>query len=369
METLERWRLVLGAAADPESEVGLDSAQSGMDGVLEALYDAERQGGLGKSSPKVNRWLGDIRRFFPTPVVQVLQRDALERLGLRQLLLEPELLAGIEPDVHLVGALLSLNKILPDKTRETAREVVRRIVEDLQRKLRAPLLQAVNSALHRTARNRRPRNKDIDWRRTIYANLKHYQPALGAIIPETIYGYGRKSHALRHIIFLTDQSGSMADSVVYAGVFGAVLASLRTLQTNVIAFDTAVVDLSEHLHDPVELLFGTQLGGGTDICKALGYAQTLVRTPQDTILILLSDLYEGGNRQEMLKRTQQLVQSGVSMIALLALSDEGAPSYDHENAAALAAMGVPAFACTPDRFPELMAAAIDRQDLGSWKKA
>jgi hypothetical protein len=369
METLERWRLILGAAADPDAEVGLNSAQSGMDGVLDALYDAERQGGLGNSSPKINRWLGDIRRFFPTPVVQVLQRDAVERLGLRQLLLEPELLAGIEPDVHLVGALLSLNKVLPDKTRETAREVVRRIVEDLQRKLRAPLLQAVNTALNRTARNRRPRNKDIDWRRTIYANLKHYQPEIGVLIPERIYGYCRKGHALRHIIFLTDQSGSMADSVVYAGIFGSVLASIRTLQTNVIAFDTAVVDLSAHLHDPVELLFGARLGGGTDIAKALGFAQTLVRTPQDTILILLSDLYEGGNRQDMLKRLRQLVQSGVCIVALPALSDEGAPSYDHENAAALAAMGIPTFACTPDHFPDLMAAAIGRQDLNTWRRA
>jgi Mg-chelatase subunit ChlD len=257
--------------------------------------------------------------------------------------------------------------VLPDKTRETAREVVRRVVEDLQRKLRPQLLEAVRAALQRADRNRRPRNKEIDWRRTLYANLKHYQPELRAIIPETIYGYGRKGHALRHIIFLTDQSGSMADSVVYAGIFGAVLASVRSLQTDLIAFDTAVVDLSEHLHDPVELLFGAQLGGGTDIAKALAFAQTRIRTPQDTILILLSDLYEGGNRQEMLKILSRLVQSGVRTAALLALSDEGAPAYDHENAAALAALGIPAFACTPDRFAELLSAAIAREDLSRWK--
>ena len=367
MDTLTRWRLILGAAADPAAETSLGERQAGMDQALELLYNTDRRGGLGSSSPKINRWLGDIRRFFPSSVVQVMQRDALERLGLRQLLLEPELLSGIEPDVHLVGALLSLNKVLPDKTRETAREVVRRVVEDLQRKLRPQLLEAVRAALQRADRNRRPRNKEIDWRRTLYANLKHYQPELRAIIPETIYGYGRKGHALRHIIFLTDQSGSMADSVVYAGIFGAVLASVRSLQTDLIAFDTAVVDLSEHLHDPVELLFGAQLGGGTDIAKALAFAQTRIRTPQDTILILLSDLYEGGNRQEMLKILSRLVQSGVRTAALLALSDEGAPAYDHENAAALAALGIPAFACTPDRFAELLSAAIAREDLSRWK--
>jgi Mg-chelatase subunit ChlD len=367
MDTLIRWRLILGAAADPAAETSLGERQAGMDQALELLYNTDRRGGLGSSSPKINRWLGDIRRFFPSSVVQVMQRDALERLGLRQLLLEPELLSGIEPDVHLVGALLSLKKVLPDKTRETAREVVRRVVEDLQRKLRPQLLEAVRAALQRADRNRRPRNKEIDWRRTLYANLKHYQPELRAIIPETIYGYGRKGHALRHIIFLTDQSGSMADSVVYAGIFGAVLASVRSLQTDLIAFDTAVVDLSEHLHDPVELLFGAQLGGGTDIAKALAFAQTRIRTPQDTILILLSDLYEGGNRQEMLKILSRLVQSGVRTAALLALSDEGAPAYDHENAAALAALGIPAFACTPDRFAELLSAAIAREDLSRWK--
>jgi hypothetical protein len=158
----------------------------------------------------------------------------------------------------------------------------------------------------------------------------------------------------------------MAGSVVYAAVFGSVLASLRSVQTNLVVFDTAVADISEYLHDPVELLFGTQLGGGTDIHKALAYSQTLVHTPQDTIIVLISDLYEGGNRAEMLKKANGLRQAGVSMVALLALSDEGAPNYDHENAAAFAALGIPTFACTPQLFPEMMAAAIGRLDLEQW---
>lgn len=364
--TLERWRLILGRAADPEHDLPLQGDQAGMDQVLEALYDSDRKGGLGRSSPQVNRWLGDIRRYFPTPVVQLLQRDALERLGLAQLLLEPELLAAIEPDVHLVGAILSLQKAMPDKTRETARSVVRRITDDLERRLRATLQDAVRQALNRSVRNRRPRHNEIDWHRTIYQNLKHYQPDLRAIIPERIAGFGKKGKALRHIILLVDQSGSMAGSVVYAAVFGAVLASLRAVQTHLVVFDTAVADLSEHLHDPVELLFGTQLGGGTDINKALGYAQTLVHAPQDTILVLISDLYEGGNRAEMLKKAHALRQAGVQMAVLLALDDEGAPGYDHDHAAALTAMGIPAFACTPQLFPDLMAAAIGRQDLRQW---
>lgn len=363
---LARWRLILGQKADSETEVSLDTVQQGMDNVLEALYDAQRQGGLGSSSPNVNRWLGDIRRYFPKAVVQVMQRDALERLGLTQLLLEPELLADVEPDVHLVGALLSLNKALPDKTRETARAVVKKVVEDLEKKLRAPLREAVQSALHRSVRSRRPRPGEIDWRRTIYQNLKHYQPEFQTIIPERLVGFGRKGHALRHVILLLDQSGSMAGSVVYAGILGSVLASVRSVQTNVVAFDTAVVDLTEYQHDPVELLFGTQLGGGTDIARALGYAETLVRSPQDTILVLISDLFEGGDTTALFKKAAALRRAGVTVIALLALSDEGAPAYDHDNAAVLGTFDIPAFACTPALFPDLMAAAIQKRDLKIW---
>lgn len=362
----ERWRLILGQQADPEESVPLDTGARGMDNVLEALYGGQRKGGLGSSSPNVNRWLGDIRRYFPAPVVQVLQRDALERLGLTRMLLEPELLASVEPDIHLVGALLSLNKVMPVQTRETARMVIKKVVDDLEKRLQNPLRESIQRALQRAARNRRPRPAEIDWRRTIYQNLKHYQPEYRTIIPETLIGFSRKGQALRHIILLTDQSGSMASSVVFAGVLGAALASVRAVQTHVVVFDTAVADLSEYLHDPVELLFGTQLGGGTDIHKALVYAQTLVRVPQDTILVLISDLFEGGNRAEMLKKAHELRQAGVTMIALLALSDEGAPAYDHENAAAFAALDIPTFACTPDLFPELMAAAIQRQDLKKW---
>jgi hypothetical protein len=214
MKSIERWRLILGQAADPAAEVELDAGQGGMDRTLEALYDADRQGGLGRSAPAINRWLGDIRQYFPTPVVQVMQRDALERLNLTQMLLEPELLAGIEPDVHLVGTLLSLNQVLPAKTRETARQVVRRVVADLEKKLAAPLREALLSALNRAARNRRPRPHEIDWRRTIHRNLRHYQPSLKTIIAERLTGFGRKGQALRHIILVTDQSGSMASSVV-----------------------------------------------------------------------------------------------------------------------------------------------------------
>lgn len=373
-ERQRRWRLILGGHEADGLGFALTGADSAMDECLSALYDAERQtaerkAGLGASSPKVARWLGDIRTYFPSSVVRVMQQDALERLNLRQLLLEPEMLEAVEPDVQLVATLVSLSRVMPNKTKETARLVVRKVVEELERKLANPLRQAVLGSLNRAARNRRPRHNEIDWPRTIRANLKHYQPDYQTIIPATRIGFGRKRSSLRDVILCVDQSGSMATSLVYSGIFGAVLASLPAVSTRMVVFDTAVVDLTAELQDPVELLFGTQLGGGTDINRAVAYCQGLVRQPQDTILILISDLYEGGDQREMLKRVASLVAAGVQVIALLALNDDGAPIYDHNVAAQFASLGVPAFACTPDLFPALMAAAINRQDIAQWAAA
>ena len=295
-----------------------------------------------------------------------MQRDALERLNLRKMLFEPELLSQIEPDVHLVTTLLALNKVLPRRTRDTARQVVHEVVQALLAKLKNPAQQMLMGSLNRATRNRRPRYHEINWGRTILMNLKHYQPQYGTVVPERLAGYGRKRSALRHIILCVDQSGSMAASVVYASVYGAVLASLPAFKTDMVVFDTSVVDLTAHLHDPVELLFGTQLGGGTDIDRALGYCQGLVTRPQETILVLISDLYEGGNKEGMLQKTAALVAAGVQVIVLLALSDKGAPSFDRTLAAVLLALGVPSFACTPDLFPDLMAAAINGRDIKQW---
>ena len=372
-ERLRRWRLMLGPEAD-SGGFTLTGDDINIDRALGSLYgdkagfgkSTDRRGGSEASAPNVARWLGDIRTYFPSSVVRVMQKDALERLNLRQMLLEPEMLEAVQPDVHLVATLISLKSVIPSKTMDTARQVVRKVTDELIRKLANPMRQAVNGSLNRAIRNRRPRHNEIDWHRTIRANLRHYQPEYKTIVPETRIGYGRKRSALRDIILCVDQSGSMASSVVYSSIYGAVLASLPAVRTQMIVFDTSVVDLTEELHDPVDLLFGAQLGGGTDINRALTYCQGLVRRPTDTILVLVSDLCEGGNKVEMLKRAASLVASGVQVVALLALSDQGAPYFDHDNAAQFAALGVPAFACTPDQFPDLMAAAISRRDLGQW---
>jgi Mg-chelatase subunit ChlD len=369
-ERMRRWRLVLGGEDAEGTGAELVGDDLRRDEVLGQLYDAERRGGLGASSPRVARWLGDIRTYFPTSVVQVLQHDAMDRLGLRQLLLEPEMMAAVQPDVSLVATLMGLGRAIPEHSRETARAVVRQVVNDLEKRLAAPTRQSITGALDRAARTRRPRPSDIDWNRTIAANLARYQPEYQTVIPERLVGHGRRSRQIqREVVLCIDQSGSMASSVVYASVFGAVLASLRSVRTRLVVFDTAVVDLTDEIDDPVDVLFGVQLGGGTDIAGALGYCESVITRPADTILVLISDLHEGGVRDELLRRTTTLVESGVQMVALLALSDQGAPFYDHDNAAALHALGVPAFACTPDLFPDLMAAAIQKRDLGAWAHA
>jgi Mg-chelatase subunit ChlD len=359
----QKWRLILGQSADEEKTISLDSIQQAMDAALEALYDSQKKGGLGNSSPQLNRWLKDIRTYFPTPVVQVMQRDAIERLELKELLLEPEILDTIVPDVHLVGTLLTLNQLIPEKTKSTARAVIQKIVKALEEQLYDSMRSSINNALRNRTHKRNPKWNEIDWHKTINRNLKNYQTDLQKIIPEYLIGFSKKGRALKDIILLIDQSGSMMSSLVYASVLGAILASLRTIKTHFVVFDTTVVDLTQYLDDPVDLLFGTQLGGGTDIAQAMTYAKTLVQSPTDTILVLISDLYEGGNTQQLLQTSRQLKDEGVQVICLLALDDEGAPSFNRSLAAAFNGMDIPSFACTPNQFPALMAAAINQQDL------
>ncbi|MDO4783652.1 MAG: VWA domain-containing protein [Propionibacteriaceae bacterium] len=380
-ERERRWRLLLGVPPETGPGVELSADDAAMDAALAAVYDdtggegeargagEKRSAGLGSSAPRVARWLGDIRTYFPSRVVQVMQADAIDRLGLTRLLLEPEMLRSVEPDVHLVATLASLSRVIPAEAKETAHEVVATVVREVERRLSDRLHQAVRGALNRAARTNRPRPGDIDWTRTIAANLKNYLPEYRTVIPERLIGYGRKQTGFqREVVLVVDQSGSMATSAVYAGIFSSVLASIRTLKTHLVVYDTSVADLTDLLSDPVEVIFGTQLGGGTDTSKALAYCEALVQRPRDTVMVLISDLYDSDAAQ-MKRRLASFKQSGVTVVALLALSDEGTPSFERGNAEALAAMGIPAFACTPDAFPDLMALAINRGDIAGWVQA
>jgi Mg-chelatase subunit ChlD len=367
-ERQRRWRLAIGA----DEEGDLSPQDLRLSRALGALYDSggkKGRGGLGASAPRVARWLGDIREYFPASVVQVIQKDAFERLNLKALLTDPEFLETLEADVHLVADLMSLRSAIPEKAKAAARLLVGKVVDELMQRLRHKTMETLRGALNRQKRTRKPRYADIDWPRTISANLRHYQPERRTIVPETLIGFARRSHKradVDHVVMCVDQSGSMAPSVIYASIFSAVMASLPAIRTSLVCFDTAIVDLTEQLADPVDVLFGVQLGGGTDINGALAYCEQLIEQPARTHLVLITDLFEGGNAREMLARAAAIKQSGVNLIVLLALSDQGQPGYDANHAGLVAAMDCPVFACTPDQFPDLMAAALSRQDIGQW---
>ena len=369
-EHQRRWRLALGGEDD-----ALSKDDQRLSGALTALYgegdreEKKRRGGLGGSAPNVARWMGDIRAYFPSPVVQIVQKDAFDRLGLQRMLLEPEFLAAVEADVNLVASLISLRNVMPEKTKDTARLVIAKVVAQLMERLERKTAEALRGSVDRSRRTARPRFSDIDWPRTIRANLRHYQHEHRTIVPERLIGFMRQQRRLvdlDEVVLCVDQSGSMMASVVYASIFAAVMASLPVVKTRLVCFDTVIVDLTDELADPVDVLFGVQLGGGTDINQAVAYCADKIERPSKAHFILITDLYEGGNAEEMLTRLARLVGMGVNVIVLLALSDQGHPAYDPNLSARVAALGAPVFACTPDQFPDLMAAALRRQDIRAW---
>ena len=374
-EKYRRWQLILGITDEQGLKAHkLSERDLRLSQALSALYDGGREGkkgrgGLGRSAPKVAKWLGDIREFFPSSVVQVIQKDAFHRLGLKQMLLEPEFLAAMEADVHLVADLVSLRSVMPEKTLDTARVVIKNVVDELMKRLEQKTSEAIRGAVNKSKRTYRPRFNDIDWGRTITANLRHYQSDYQTVIPEKLIGFMRQQRRLTdldEVILCVDQSGSMASSVVYSAIFAAVMASIPAVKTKLVCFDTAILDLTNDLADPVSVLFGVQLGGGTDINQAVAYCAERIERPSITHLILITDLYEGGDEKQLISRVATLAKQGVNVITLLALSDDGRPSYDDQLAKVFADMNLPVFACTPDQFPDLMATALKREDILAW---
>ena len=370
-EQLSRWRLILGAETE-QSFSGMGGAPLSqeellMDSALGAIYGGPGEGfgesgrgaGKGPSSPVISKWLGDLRSLFDPETVAVVQNDAIERKGLKQLLLEPELLDTLEPDLNLASTLLMLKDQIPKKSKEAARAFIRRIVEEINRLLENDMRRAVTAALTRRAHSPLPAAAALDFSYTIRRNLKNYNKELGAILPERVWFFDRASRVNRwHVILDIDQSGSMGQSILYSSVMACVLASMSAVRTSVVAFDTQIMDLTPLCADPVDLLFGFQMGGGTDIAKSVAYCQELVESPAKTLFFLISDLDEGGNRAALLRRLEELKASGVTVVVLLAIADGGKPYYDAQTAQRVAAMDIPCFACAPEKLPELLERAL-----------
>lgn len=380
-QQMERWRLILGAQTQQQfSDMGMSPLSKEaylMDCALGAIYggseeqrlDGTRGAGKGPSSPQLSKWLGDIRSLFDPEMVAVVQQDAIERKGLKQLLLEPELLETLEPDLNMASTLLMLKDQIPKKSKESARRFIRKIVDDINRNMEYQIQRAVVASLNKREHSPLPAASAIDFRYTIARNLRNYHPELHTIIPEKVYFFDRSTKVNRwHVILDIDQSGSMGESIIYSSIMACILASMSAVQTNVVAFDTQVMDLSDLCQDPVDLLYGFQMGGGTDIAKSLAYCRQYVTTPNKTLFFLISDLMEGGNRAALLRHLKEMKEDGVTVVVLLAVADGGRPYYDEITAQKIAAMEIPCFACAPNQLPELLERALKKQDLSAFAK-
>lgn len=384
--SLLRWRLALGPEAEEVTRGcslgGLaDAAGAGVglpgdrladfDQAMGFVYGDDKRGGSGRSRPYIPTWLAALREFFSQEVVALVQKDAIERKDMKELLFEPETLALLDRNIELVATLVSAKGMVPERARAMARQIVREVVEELRRKLESEVRTAVFGALRRDRTSPLPIMRNLDWKRTIRQNLEGWDVERKRLVPRRFYFWANQRR--RHewdVAILVDQSGSMAESVVYSSVMAAIFASLDVLRTKLLLFDTEVVDMTPMLTDPVEVLFAAQLGGGTDINRAVAYAQhNFIERPDKTLFILITDLYEGGNGKELVARMRQLVESRVKVVTLLALSDRGHPSYDHGMAKAFAALGIPCFGCTPKKLVEVMEKVLGGGDLKAFVDA
>ncbi|TWT34368.1 VWA domain-containing protein [Blastopirellula retiformator] len=387
-EQLARWRLILGASSQETlGSMGpgcsLSTQQMEMDAALAEIYGGDDDSELskedwerdkkighgpskGRAAPKVARWLDQIRNFFPTDVVTLIQHDAIERRGMKELLFEPEVLSKVEPSVDLASTVLQLKNLVPDKAKAAARELVSKVVDDIRKRLEQRFVQAVRGALNRNRHSPFRSLPNLDWTRTIRQNIKNYNPSIKTIIPEQMSFFSRQQRQNDwNIIIAMDQSGSMHSSLIFGGIMGAILASMPAVETHVVAFNhVEVVDLTEHCHDPVDLLFGVQLSGAEDYWMATSYCERFMHTPDKTLYIVLGDLYDTSpNENRFVRKMEALLEGGLKAVGLLAISDQGQPSFNENLANKLAKLGMPCFACTPNHLPDMLEAVLRGNDL------
>ena len=369
---LVRWRLVLGESAEESLGCGLDGEEQARDRALGFLYDREytpgrnvrrsgdRSGSLDPSSLTVPDWINQVHELFPKKTIERLEKDALERYQLQEMVTNPEVLQRAEPSQTLLKAIMHTKHLMNQKVLEMARTLVRRVIEQLMEKLSRPLQQPFQGAMDRRRRSHLKIAKNFDAETTIRRNLAHFDPESQRLFIRTPYFFSRvRRHVDRwQIIVLVDESGSMADSVIHSAVTAAVFFGIRSIRTHLVLFDTEVVDVTEHCSDPVETVMKVQLGGGTDIGRALHYAAGLVENPRRTIVILITDFYEGAPADRLLSTAKKLLESGVTLLGLAALDDRAEPNYDRAMAEKFVAMGAHVAAMTPGELAEWVAQKV-----------
>jgi Mg-chelatase subunit ChlD len=372
--SIRRWRLVLGRYAErslPGDD--LSKAEQRADRALDYLYAREmerrgmrrdRRGAGSGGSMDPSRltplgWLGELRELFPQSVCETVQAHAIDNLGMSELLSDPKVLDALEPNKDLLKSLIAFKGGANPAVREKIREVTRKVVEDIVRKLRPRVEAALAGRPNRFRRSQLKAMQNFDWRATIRDNLKNWDAERKAIIADRLRFHGRSRRRLPWTIILcVDQSGSMLSSTIYAAVMASILTALPSVNVKLIVFDTSIVDLSSEAHDAVEVLMSVQLGGGTDIASAMEYCEGLVTQPSRTIFVLISDFEEGGSVARMLAATRRMASARVTLLGLGALSDDAAPVYDRRVAERLSGNGMKIAALTPDRFAEWIGGVI-----------
>ena len=360
-EMLSRWRLVLGQFAD--DNLPLEGSDGDADDALSFLYDREygsgrdirqgQSGGRGASILTVPQWISKVKTLFPKQTADILQKDALNKYGIDEMLTDPDVLKNLSPDIDLLGKLLSFRNIIPSKTRHMADEIIRKCVEEIQKKLETNVRRCFYGKKLSSTQSYYKIFRNFNFRKTIEQNLKNYSPEFNTIIPRRLYFSNTvKRYNPWDIIILVDQSGSMCNSVIYSAVIAGIFAKLPFLRTNLAVFDTSVVDLSEYVSDAAELLMKVQLGGGTDIFKALCYGESLIHHPAKTIVILITDLYEGGDIRHLYRKCSDILEGGSKLFVLPALDYDGEPSYNRPAAKYIAAMGADVAAVTPEKLAD-----------------
>jgi Mg-chelatase subunit ChlD len=367
-EMLRRWRLILGRyAARPGETTTMHPRDQQIDQALDYLYGREYQGRgllrapgsggtLDASAIQAVDWLQRTRTLFPQEVFERIQQHAMEKYQMTELLKDPDVLRSMEPNQALARALLGMRGRLGADMRDAVREVIRKVVEDITRRLRPQFVNALTGRRNRFRRSHIPSAQNFDWRATIAANLRHYDVASKRLVMERpVFNARVKRNLPWDVILCVDQSGSMLDSVMYSAVVAGILSSLPTVNVRLVVFDTNVVDLTHMATDPVQVLLTVQLGGGTDIGRAMQYCETLVRTPQRTVVALISDFEEGTLPGPLLASVQRLTEARVKVLGLAALDDSARPVYDQRMAQRLAGRGAEVAALTPSHFAEWLA--------------
>lgn len=377
MKTLERWRLVLGKYSDQRllQGAGLHGEHGRMDRALDYLYGREYQGrglrgnegdpgdrGPGSLDPSqltLVTWLGEVRELFPRDTVEVIEKHALDRYGLTELVTDPQTLERLEPNQQLLRTLLTLRGHLKGEVLHLARRIVKQVVDEIRRKLESEVRQALAGRLNRFRHSPMAVAQNFDALGTLRRNLKHFDVDRTQMVVEQLRFFERNTRRLPwDIILCVDQSGSMADSVIHSAVMAGILAGLPAFRVKIVVFDTSVVDLSDHADDPVEMLMRVQLGGGTDIAKAVRYCTQLVETPHRSVLVLVTDFCEGAPPGELVRAVKALAEARVKLLGLAALDGQSHPVYDRQMAERLAACGMEIAALTPQRLAHWLVKVI-----------